>query len=410
MSITGLERSALQATLPHTGANGLSGQPLHESYSKAVNLANSLQMILIVLFTLIGAAAAPLAFSNTSQLNIFWLLLILLGAHFLSLLLWFAGLLARTPQVGGQLQWFSAALQRIGKIVRIPAPVLECFLQWRFRGTVGKWAIGRLVHACWAGYLLGGLCSALLYLMTHQVHFVWETTLLTQQDFYQFTQWLSVLPSWLGAPTPSLQDIQMSQIGVAVQGDDTRKLWGLWILACILIYGVLLRLICTGVSHVIYRRQRLRLWTSLQPKARPRSHTQILDADSDAVTPTHSSPAPDRDTMAAPESIQGPLDPTFEYYLFEWSKATPTQLTNLPHVHHIQTGSDQADFLQASAGHKILVVDADISPDRGSLRFISQANTPSLRLYLHGQTFVSNWCEQLHERGIAPQHIKLLEA
>ncbi|MBM6551006.1 DUF2868 domain-containing protein [Marinomonas ostreistagni] len=401
MPLARQEQSALKASLEQHHPSSLADAGVYDSYTKVVGLGNGLQLLLIGLFTIMGAVAAPISFgSGTDQaLNIFWLLVILLGAHLVSLLIWLASLATQSPRGGGQLQWFSLLLDKVGRALRLPKPVLESFIQLRLRGRTGRWLMGRLVHSCWTGYLLGGLCSALLFLMTHQVQFVWETTLLTQQDFYQVSQWLSVLPSMIGAPMPTLSDIQMSQIGVAEQSDSVRQMWGLWLLSCVLLYGVLVRLLFTALSHVLYRSARQSLWQQLVPSApKARYQSRILDADNTSATTT-----PTMTQTAVADAAPAPLPQDSRYFLFEWSKAEPT---NIEVTARVEDAASQQAYLQDQASDKVLVLDAENSPDRGSLRFIKQAVPSTHTIYLHGQTFVEAWTQALLERGVDAAQIR----
>lgn len=409
MTLARQEQSALQTSLEQNACSNIAEKQATESYTKVVNLASGLQVFLITLFIIVGAMAAPVSFASgdDQQLNIFWLLVILLGAHLFSLLLWLISLMTKGRQNSGQLQWFSILLSKIGRVLQVPQPILESYMSLRLSGKAGKWLMARLVHSCWGGYLLGGLCSALLYLMTHQVRFVWETTLLTQQDFYQLTQWLSALPRLVGVPAPSLNDIQMSQIGSAEQSDATRQLWGIWVLACLLIYGVVVRLIFGILSHSLYRQQRKKLWQRIIPSvAKAQYESHIIDPDHHA----HDARAPLR-TAPTPASVTHDKDASEarHYYLFEWSKPTPASLADMKHVHSINDAAAQQAYLAQPNSHQVLVLDADVSPDRGSLRFIKQAASQTQTIYLYGQTFVDAWTQALQERGIDASTIRLLE-
>lgn len=403
MTLKKREQQAILQSLKQNTSAKITSTSLLESYTKVVSLANSLQIVLIALFGLLGAMAAPIAFNSNDQqqLNIFWLLLILLGTHFLSLFIWLIGCLKRT-NVSANHHWFNVLLSKLGRTMRLPKEVIEAFLTLRFGSSAGTWGVARLLHCCWTSYLLGGLLSAVLFLMTHQVHFIWETTLLTQQDFHSLTQSISTLPSWLGFPAPSAADIAFSQVGIDQQPEDTRKTWAIWILACVFIYGVLLRLMLAVLSHILYHQKRTAVWhsyTSNKPLTAKVS-SQIVDP-----APTNQSDSqivPHRPLESA-EQRSTTLDQIC--YLFEWSKSVPTDALNGCNAASLNNAEQQQAYLQHPSDHRAIIIDADISPDRGSLRFLRQANATTESFYLHGNAFVQVWNQALQERAIAPHKI-----
>ncbi|SBS29944.1 putative membrane protein [Marinomonas aquimarina] len=398
------EQTALQGLTTGDAPLNVADVTFIESYGKLLGLAKYLQMGLILVCFILGSIAAPLAFrtDHDQQLNIFWLLIVLLGTHFLSLLLWLFSRLRQPTQSAHQSAWFTLLLKKLAPTVGASEQTLAHFIRLRFSGAAGAWHLGRIVHSAWTGYLIGGLLSALLFLMTHQVQFVWETTLLTQADFRALTQAISLVPAWFGVAVPSLDDIAVSQINSALQSDDTRKTWALWILSCVLIYGVALRLCLSTLCHLLYRQQRQILWRSLAPQPAVKTHSQreVIDADHTPEKPTADGP---RQPLAkAPQNQGEPL----QYFLFEWSRATPAGLPKTATIQTINDSQAQQDYLDGTADHaRIIVIDSNVSPDRGSLRFMRQAQAFTSRFYLSGQDFNDAWSQALQERGIAPDQI-----
>lgn len=376
-----------------------------DSYNKVPSLSKYLQMGLILVCFMIGCLAAPIAFQtgNDQQLNIFWLLIVLLGTHFLSLLLWGLSLLRRPASNQYYATWFTIMLKRVGHLLGVSEPAVTYFIRLRFSQPVGTWHLGRIVHSAWSGYLLGGLVSALLFLMTHQVQFVWETTLLTQADFSQLTHAIGTVPAWFGIPAPSLNDIAASQIGTALQPDTTRKSWAVWILSCVLIYGVAVRLILTIGCHYLYRHQREALWRSLIPTAIAKTQVQskIIDADQTPKQPNVHSYVDRELTNAKPS-------PAKQYFLFEWSRAVPSGFSQDMSVFTLNHSQAQQDYLEDQHIGRIIVIDTEVSPDRGSLRFIQQAQAGTEGFYLYGDRFIDRWSQALQQQGVPFEQIARL--
>ncbi|CUB06222.1 DUF2868 domain-containing protein [Marinomonas fungiae] len=402
------ERTALQSLVANDSSNHMAESDHIESYSKVLSLTKYLQIGLILLFFIIGSIAAPMAFRTGSdqQLNIFWLLIVLLGTHFLSLFLWLLSQLRQSAQTAHAPAWFSVLLNKLGRLFGLSEQTLSYFIQLRFSGAVGIWHIGRIVHSAWTGYLVGGLLSALLFLMTHQVQFIWETTLLTQTDFRTLTQAISVVPAWLGVAPPSLDDIAWSQIGNLTQPDDTRKTWAVWILSCVLIYGVMVRGLFVILCHLFYRQQRNKLWRSFIPTSRPDSqtHREILDAEQISVVQASAADA----KVPAPKTAIIQTSQPVHYFLFEWSRGIPPALEQAEHLSTLNDSQAQQHFLETHQDGRIIVIDAEVSPDRGSLRFMGQAQPLTNQFYVCGDGFVEAWTQALLERGIEPRQIARL--
>lgn len=373
-----------------------------EHYRAAKQLAKSIQIGFIALFFLLGAIAAPISFATDTlnQLNTFWLLLILLGTHFLSLFIWGVSLFKKSVLSPTQSSWFALVFQKIATKLQLPAPIIEGYVLLHFSHSVRQWNIARLLHCCWASYLIGGLLSALLFLMTHQVQFIWETTLLTQQDFYSLTQFISTIPSALGLPVPNELDIQLSQSGSLLQPDGTRKIWAIWILSCVLLYGVLLRIGLALLSHLAYRFKRNKLWQSLTSTIQVKTHvkTEVLDA-APADNATHVHPHSTSRIRFSDGHINEQT-----LFLFEWSKLIPSTLKEKT-VEMLNNSTQQQSYLNQLAKHRAIIIDADTSPDRGSLRFLTSANASTESFYLYGGGFTDVWYQSLTEHGIESQKI-----
>lgn len=402
MSLSANEKTALFETLRRNdGAHfKLDQDQIIKQYTQLLYAANSIQWGLIALFLLLGLMAAPLAFDNsiTQKLNIFWLLGVLLGAHFVSLGLWVLSFFAGQHRHSYLRTTMTAGLKRGAKWMQIPNIIVEAFIQIRFANTCGKWFLSRLMHSMWGAYLIGGLVSALFFLLTHQVHFIWETTLLTEQSFATLTQFFSIVPAALGLTVPTLQDISQSRLDQAAQPEAMRRMWAVWVLGCVLIYGVFIRLALAGLSHLYWlTTTRKRIKTVISDINRQTiHHTTIIDPD----TLTKENDEPSNTPLKRVTYL--PLNET--YYLFEWTKPIPLALAATRYSDTINSAHDQQQYLRSSEPSN-MIIDSTVSPDRGSLRFLKQANTTCQTYYMIGSPFQKDWQTALLKEGVLAKNI-----
>jgi hypothetical protein len=199
--------------------------------------------LLLVLAAVIGGSTLAVAALGDGQrpVNVFWALGSLLGLHLLLLLGWALGLLLSRDGAGalGRLWlWLSEKLARDAQAAQL-APALLLVLQ---RQRLGRWGLGVLVHGFWLLTLLTALLTLLGLLTTRRYGFIWESTLLGADAFVAITNALSVLPRALGFGAPTVEMIHASTSDL-YNSELVRQSWAVWLVAAVLIYGVLPRLL-----------------------------------------------------------------------------------------------------------------------------------------------------------------------
>ncbi|MBJ7554613.1 DUF2868 domain-containing protein [Marinomonas spartinae] len=377
---------------------------------------------------LLGLLAVPPAFavSSSGKVNIFWLLIVMLGFHGLNLIIWLIGMLAlgnNTRQSKGVLLTSLIFINnKISKHSNINTDASSAFWHWQCPAHSNKWLLSAISHTAWFSYLLAGFLMTLLLLLTNQVNFVWETTLLGDQQFLWITQQLSALPHWLGISVPNQLDILASRVDMVSQTASTRQHWATLLLASIMLYGVLPRLLLSILSVVMYRIKRLTLPKNTQEQAIERRYKEQSEArvvDKERVVP---SPASVNKATHSENPVIQPLDAHALgqiWGLFEWSQAIPESLYGAEEQMVLNDATQQQAFLQATY-HKplYLLVDGTHSPDRGSRRFLSQAVSahPNVSLVIREHAdegdegkstslFVDAWLRTGLEAGIHPDSI-----
>ncbi|MCC4274213.1 DUF2868 domain-containing protein [Marinomonas communis] len=398
------EKQAFISHLQQTSSSSTFSSDIETNYLKAKSLVRSTQVGAFLIAFLFGILAAPVAFQTnaTQQINIFWLLVILLGAHFFSLLLWCVNLITKPYRLPGDGSWFTPIMVRFSQWMKISPVAMDCFQSLHISGKLKHWWGARLIHGCWLAYLIGGFLSATLFLMTHHVQFIWQTTLLTIEDFTLLTHILSVIPSWLGMAVPSLQDIQLSQISTLVQPDDTRKIWATWLLSSLVIYGIAVRGICLVVSQVAYQHQRKRLWFTIKSSTVTSTRSTIIDADN-TTSNSHTK------ITEQPFSLRTAELKDATYYLFEWSHEIPSELAQNRPINMLNDAESQRRFIAEHPNNTILMIDSNSSPDRGSARFLKHSHTSDMEYYLYGNVFNQEWVNTLRSLGVEQQNIALWE-
>ncbi len=118
------------------------------------------------------------------------------------------------------------------------------------RTTSGRWFLGCLAHAFWIAYLLAALVTLVLYFSVVQYDLIWGTTLLNDTT-------MVTLFSGLANPLVALgvmQPIEPEWLLAAREGTgagDGRGRWAWFLLAVILVYGFVPRLLALIVSVAV---------------------------------------------------------------------------------------------------------------------------------------------------------------
>ena len=277
---------------------------------RAARLSRYVKVFALVFAVVLGALGIIYAVTDSHTINIYWLLLVLLGFNIISMLLWLtgislniegltAGVLARlTSWLPGHLE--SKIRVRADQVSesqdrkKLGMQADRAWLACNFTGSVGKWQFSKLTHQLWLAYLFAGLFFLVLLLMFRQYDFVWGTTLLSDSIFVTLTKVLSVPLDMLGIATPSPDQVQQTRVGsvqttaALASSAELRYLWAQFLLGSLLCFGIVPRILLWSWSAMMCRRVR-RLFTldyylpyyiGLRQRLMPlASHGQVIDAD-----------------------------------------------------------------------------------------------------------------------------------
>jgi hypothetical protein len=244
----------------------------------------------MVVAAILGAFAAGNAVGESATLNIYWLLVVLLGFNLLSIVLWVIGM-SRNLQglsagVAAQLaSWLPYRHKSKNTIESLSA---RAWWESCLTGSVGKWRMSVLTHKFWLVYLTAGLIMLVLLMVARQYNFIWGTTLLPESTLPTFTEFMAIPMEHLGLVAPDSSQIAASRIGLGEQDTETRSAWARFLLGAILLYGLIPRLVLLGISLLMQklaeRRFKLDLYLPYfialrQRLMSPKIETQVIDAD-----------------------------------------------------------------------------------------------------------------------------------
>jgi len=258
---------------------------------RAERLSRYAYTIALTLAALLGVLGVIYAVTGSHTINIYWLLLVLLGFNLLSMLLWLVGIsLNLQGLTAGALakltSWLPSHIQNKNKY---GTQADHAWVASHFSGNVGKWQFSKVTHELWLVYLLAGFTMLVLQLMARQYDFVWGTTLLSDTAFVALTDVLSVPLQALGLATPSTEQVHDTQIGIAQTLTAAHRYsWAQFLLGALLLFGIVPRVLLWLWSVLMRTTARrnfaldyyLPYYINLRQQLMPlASHGQIIDAD-----------------------------------------------------------------------------------------------------------------------------------
>lgn len=391
-------------------------QALHD-WQQGLRLA---VLVAAALALLIGFTSALAVLGDSSRaVNIIWALGALLGLNALMLLVWLAGLflMRRHGSGGGLLGRLSLWLARrlAGRRRGLPGRALTGLLASR---GLEPWLLSGITHFLWLLMLLAAGAGLLLALSLRSYDFVWETTILSSEVFVSFVRISGALPAKLGFQVPDAELVRQSASGLL--GEQGRveawgRVWASWLLGCLLVYGVLPRLLLSLLSL-------LRLWLGL--------HRYRLDTQSPEwlALATRLQPDSERGGVTDPEradpgaaelkrkaDASGP-PALLSLEMDEVPDWPPTGLKGVELCQDADARDQRQSSIQAvqdwQPSRLLFACDTRLSPDRGSLRFLQQLAAEAavsrvllLRVEAAGEQRLLSWRESLTGLGFTEREI-----
>ena len=330
---------------------------------------------------LAGVGTATRVLSQ-GQVNLALALLGLLGLHALTFLLWLLSFLPGLPE--------STSLSRLWlwltrRLVRGPDSGLaaQAFLSLLGRARAWKTAIGLISHGAWTAAFLGAVPTLILLLSARRYTFHWETTLLSPDAFVAMTRALGRLPGWLGFPGPDDAQIAAS-LGPQSLAADVQADWSLWLIGCLVVWGLLPRVLALAACCLHLRRRlgRLRVdpglpgWLDLRERLMPTHENLGIDQPA---------PAPGGAAFAAGPAVAGCQAAALAYELgpdLGWPlDGLPATVGDFGRCDSREDRARIRGLLAAPPAHLLFVCDARLTPDRGAAAWLGELRRtcPDLR-------------------------------
>jgi len=390
---------------------------------RAPQIFRRLLLAVLLVAAIAGAVTCAKSLANAgTQLNIFWVLGVLLGLSWISLVLWLLTLLMHRDQAGLVAPLFSKLLDRLLPDRSDPTAAQAVDRIWFrqiFFSRAGAMRLGWITHLIWCAYLLGGVLGLLLLFATRQFDFIWESTLLDGSSFVRITQWLTPPLATLGLPVPDAAQILTSSIDAPTPDTAvTRRTWALFLLGCVLIYGLLPRLLAGFICLLAEWRLRARepldtnqpYYVNLQREFWPQgSQARVLDADTDPPVISNTT------SVAAARLPQNCLWLGLELpHQFSLPDAARAQVEFINIVDD-RTLEQAQIFAQKKSAPVALLIDGHKAADRGLQRTVLQlaevVGPKNLWLVLHMRTTQTKWQSWLHTAarvGLTPEQVTAL--
>lgn len=322
----------------------------------------------------------------------------LLGLHALTWLAWTLSLLlaGRRDTRGGGALLSRLALQLTARLPLDRGPhALQLARATRdvlARARLSAWAFGGLSHLIWSLSFLVVLAGLVFGFSVRAYRLGWETTILPPEAFLDFVAASGWLPGKLGFPEPDAAAL------LAGAADVRPSDWAWWLIGCIAIYGLALRLASGALCAWAWRRGRHRLGPDLADPAARRilasmaalAPVEVIDAEQPGPAPV-SQPAGPGGQPGGNRMVGFELPPEADW--------PPQRLSG--------TQAEREAFLhslRAAPPRRLLIAcHAPSSPDRGTARFLRDAAAlagESALLPLAGDA--SRWRQWLAASSLAP--------
>jgi hypothetical protein len=379
------------------------------------------------LLALISGISATLGIFGADErhVNVLWTLIGLIGVHFIALLVWCLSALIRSPLSSGLLGklWFGLA-QYWGRAsesadIRQQSVLRSALTQLLSSSGIGLWRLRVASHSLWLIVLMASLVTLLLVLSIRNYAFVLETTIVAPQTFVSLVQYLSIVPAQFGFVVPDENMIATALNGAEqVQDEASRRAWASFLCGMLLVYAILPRFL-----FWLYARLRLaQLGSQLEMNLNARGYSDLILAElgQSKTSIKDSAPALRGPSKMAPQFLLSGTGALVFGIELESSGAWPLKQAsseNLRAIEGIESGQQRVDAitkLKAAPAERVLIVcNASLSPDRGTLRWIVEIShfSEQLRVLLlaepgnNSRARTAVWCESLLSIGLESDRV-----
>ncbi|MCL5049483.1 MAG: DUF2868 domain-containing protein [Firmicutes bacterium] len=279
--------------------------------------------------------------------------------------------------------------------------------------------LGTIAHSMWLTLLSAAWMTLFVRFVVADYQFSWPTTLLSEQHIQMLVATLHTVPAWFGLSAPNIEQ------GGSFNPQQTA--W--WLLTCVLLYAVAPRILC-WLGCKLWLRQRVGTLTinptlpgysELLPAFEQRQ-VRVVDP---APAELHMQASSQRKSQPSTQAVNSTV--ALVYYL-DWPE---DDYANFRHAWQQQPTAVHCELVNSGAQRQhalniltqgpnrplLVVVNARLSPERGSLRFIQSltkqgASSRQLHIALvnarpeTGSQRTEMWREYLTQHVPTPLHIE----
>lgn len=429
-----------------------------------IHRVNLVRWLVTFIMIFLGSFAVMNMFNNSvSQINVFWLMIVLLGINTISIVLYIIATLQRKIAIQSlPTLLFKTVLNLFSKksySLSNKKNAINLIHSWNsmnLTGAVGHWSLSRYLHGAWLAYLLGALLTLILVLLAKQIDFVWGTTLLNDNFFIQLTKQMSQLQSRLGLPTLNADQILFSRIDLTTEKTahpglvQSRQAWAYFVISSLLLYGIFPRLLlwCYSTIRQVHAKKRYQpewrtpYFIQLRERLIPsRSAIAIIDADKLGLSPLGNKPDKDisnKETFMSSNIVDTPINnqcihlsdlqsrlpDDIAAFAYEWFPNYVWPVTEFTkNWGRVSSQKEQKALIKKLANmdndqQLAICLSSDQVADRGALRFFTDLKN-HVDLHLIVFNFITHkqlkrrWTEWLHvadQLNIPDDNVLLVDA
>lgn len=344
-------------------------------------LAPYVWLALSVFVGLVAYGIAVSVVGGDRSINAVLAFLLVLGGHVVTLVMWCFAVLAAWFSRGtaGRLSFGRLFLRLVAWLPLDRGPhsltLLHATTSLLQRARLIPWAFGLISHAVWAlAFVL--LLAALWFAFSFRAYsMTWETTILSGDFFVGFVRATGWLPGLLGFPVPDASTV----LAAGAAGSD-QKAWAWWLIGCIVVYGLVPRIILAGLSWALWLRGKRLLKLDMAHPYYRKLLARFEEMETSIVVDAEQPPP----VAASPQGRQAALESSAALAAvgFELPPEHPWPPAGLSSPDGFcerisGTGEERRALLNRLAQvrpYKLLVAcNAASSPDRGTERFLREA-------------------------------------
>tara|TARA_R110001583_G_scaffold30866_3_gene106182 strand:- start:4028 stop:5458 length:1431 start_codon:yes stop_codon:yes gene_type:complete len=407
-------------------------------------IMNTFYLLFVVVFILGGLAVNNVLFASPSvSVNFFWAFALFFIPNIFMFVVWLLFFMQPQWLQNGSLgklflmliKQFERHFNKSLNNHKYYQPLFLCYFNIHFGNALGRYQLSKLTHLLWLGYFCGATLMSIVMLATHQVDFIWQTSILSSEAFQSLTNLLAYLPQKLSLPVPTVEQIQQGYFTTdnLLEAENRRLAWSSLLISSLFLYGLLPRLcLFLLMNHSLKNKKTnyqidltdsyyVRLRQILKPN---KTTLGITDPDDDLAVNTiqrHVKPSqPEKNTLSdnhyaiAIELSEQQLDFAKQHLTSQHSKFV-NEITNA--CDHQSQQSVIASLQNIESHEIVLYVSMNRLPDRGLKRFISELTAipqKEFKLFMlveknHHQQRDSDWYQLAASVGIMLDNISHIE-